>query len=497
MKQEIVVCQQANKPSIAIIDIGSNSIRLIVFSGLSRVPGVLLNKKAFCELGKNLQKTGVLNQEKIDEALKTLEYFVWLARNVSAEKIILLATAAIRDARNGRDFVQQVEQKLNVKIKILSGNEEATYSSMGVVNSILATDGIVGDLGGGSLELVSTEVLSDKTITMPVGPLRLQNVFEENGLSGVRNFIESQFKNVNWISPLLYGKNFYAVGGSWRLIARLHMHLTNYPVKIIHQYKIAADEIASFCEKIVGGIDKIAEKYNIPDHRMVGLPMAALTMLAVIKWLKPKFVEFSASGLREGCYYSLLPKETTFEDPLLSYAKKFDENGRFKQQGETFYQWLLPLIQERLTKNSKRLLEASCYLADFGWDDHADYPETSRFERILHLPVVGISHEERIALALIDYYRQKDDFKADQYKHYHKLLPDSLRTECYVIGLSLNIADFISGGINRILTDTYIQRSKYALTINLPKEFPVEFKKKINKTLKSLVKELEINVHLV
>lgn len=477
---------------LAVIDIGSHSIRLIVFQNLSRLPKILVSKKVFCELGKDLQKTGQLNAEKLEEAFYTLKNYIQIAQSIPVQHICLLATAAIRDAQNGMAFVTEIEQKLNVSIKILTGEEEARHSSLGVSASILTTSGIMGDLGGGSLELMNLHVDSPDNITLPLGPLRLTNIKEAGSYNACKNFIEEQLKQVPWINNKIFGQTFYAVGGSWRAIAKLHMQITKYPLEIVHQYKVNSKEVMEFCENLIQNQEIILAKHPILEHRIKGLPFATMVLQEVIRNLKPAEIEFSASGLREGYFYSLLPQEEIQKDPLLFFAGTINNISRY-QQGQAVYQWCKNVLNG-LPKNFQRLLQVACYLSDWGWNDHQGYPEDNRLNRILYMPTIGLTHIERIALAYIDRYCYVEHAKySKKEKELFNLLPKDLRKFCNQAGLMIDLAYQATAGIPEQLNKTELKKIGKEVILLLPGQLPLELKFKLQQSLNLLAKKLSLN----
>ncbi|AQX27939.1 exopolyphosphatase / guanosine-5'-triphosphate,3'-diphosphate pyrophosphatase [Bartonella sp. JB63] len=164
---------KGRKP-IAVVDIGSNSVRLIVYEGLVRSPTVLFNEKVLCGLGRGVAKTGILEEKSIEMTLRALKRFCAICQQIGAGEIYTLATAAAREAKNGSAFIQSAENILQNQIYVLSGNEEAVYSAYGVISTFYRPNGISGDLGGGSLELISINDSNlGEGITLPLGSLRL------------------------------------------------------------------------------------------------------------------------------------------------------------------------------------------------------------------------------------------------------------------------------------------------------------------------------------
>jgi exopolyphosphatase / guanosine-5'-triphosphate,3'-diphosphate pyrophosphatase len=300
---------------IAVIDLGSNSLRLVVFERLGGALFPLLNEKVMCALGRGISSTGRLNPEGVSLALANLRRFVALARALGIEHLAVLATAAVRDAIDGRSFAAEVEHQCDVPVKIVEGGEEARLSAAGVLAGIPDADGVVCDLGGGSVELVRVGAGSPsrtgeigqtgKGITLPIGPLRLAELGDS-----IRAISEAAERALLPATVLRAapGKNLYLVGGASRAIARLHMEHTHYPLHIVHQYMIGRREAEAFFDIIGRQSRKSLERITtIARKRLELVPSAALILRKLIAIAAPPRVIFSAFGLREGYAYGLIP----------------------------------------------------------------------------------------------------------------------------------------------------------------------------------------------
>jgi exopolyphosphatase/guanosine-5'-triphosphate,3'-diphosphate pyrophosphatase len=232
---------------VAVVDIGSNSIRLVVFDGTSRVPLPLFNEKVLCGLGRGLERTGELDAEGMDSALQNLRRFAELVRAMGVRKTFALATAAARDASNGPAFVAQVRKATGLPVEVLSGREEARLSALGVIAGTPEARGAMGDLGGGSLELVALGAgRGGGYATLPLGPLRLREYAERNR-ARLRDMIDDQLGSLDFLRGAR-GRDFYAVGGAWRALAKMHMAHVDYGLEVIHGYSIGREKAIEFLE---------------------------------------------------------------------------------------------------------------------------------------------------------------------------------------------------------------------------------------------------------
>lgn len=231
--------------SVAVIDIGSNSVRLVVYEGLTRSLIPIFNEKTLCGLGREVQSTGLLAPDAVQKALTALKRFRALCRVMQVGRVFAIATAACRDASNGPDFIVRAERICAVKIEILSGPREARLSALGVISGIHQPDGIVGDLGGGSLELIDVRRNTVRSgVTLPLGGLALQDLAHQS-LKRADRIVREELDGVPQLAAGS-GRTFYAVGGTWRALARIHIIQSGYPLQVMHGYSIPAAEALDF-----------------------------------------------------------------------------------------------------------------------------------------------------------------------------------------------------------------------------------------------------------
>jgi exopolyphosphatase/guanosine-5'-triphosphate,3'-diphosphate pyrophosphatase len=236
-------------PPVAVVDIGSNSVRLVVYEGLTRSPTPIFNEKVLAGLGREVQSTGLLAPDAVDTALRALRRFRALCDTLQVKRVLGLATAACRDARNGKEFIAQAERICRTRIDVLSGKREAQLSAFGIISGIYEPDGIVGDLGGGSLELVDVKnTRVHAGVTLPLGGLALQDASGKS-MKKSQKLVDAALSDTRILSGGK-GRNFYAVGGAWRSLASLHMAQTGYPLHVMHEYSLRAREAMEFCELV-------------------------------------------------------------------------------------------------------------------------------------------------------------------------------------------------------------------------------------------------------
>jgi exopolyphosphatase/guanosine-5'-triphosphate,3'-diphosphate pyrophosphatase len=461
----IVEKQRVEKGRVGIIDVGSNSIRLVVYERASRAPLPVFNEKVLCGLVRGLDATGRLNPGGVEMALVNIERFATLTRNMKVASLDLLATAAVRDAADGPSFLQEVERRTGITAHLVSGREEARYSGYGVICGMPEAQGVMGDLGGGSLELVALGGGAIGTsVTLPVGPLRLMS----SGKGDPKKAIIDAIESVRWLRDEA-GKTFFAVGGAWRSFARLHMEQAGYPLHIIHQYEIATDDARAVARLIAAQSPKSLEKMpGVSRRRIDTLPLASLALERLLAALRPKTVVFSAFGLREGFYYSRLDPHERTRNPLIAFA---EEQGagwrRFDLSPEEIFDWLTPVFAGE--EAGERLLRAAaCHLSDISWNDHPDYRAEQAYSRVLHLPAPGMNHRERAILAMTLAYRYKSDARPPMLETAIRLSDGKGRTFARRLGACLRLAYNLSGGASGLLPQIGLKRSDKELRLVVP-----------------------------
>lgn len=453
------------KGRVGIIDVGSNSIRLVVYERASRAPLPVFNEKVLCGLARGLDATGRLSPEGAEMALANIDRFTTLAHNMKVTSLDLLATAAVRDAADGADFMRELASRPGIKPHIVSGQDEARYSGYGVICGMPDAAGVMGDLGGGSLELVAIgQGRLGASSTLPVGPLRLMS----SGKGDPKKTVVEAIENVRWLREET-GKTFYAVGGAWRSFARLHMEQAGYPLHIIHHYDISAEEARAVARLIAVQSAKSLEKMpGVSRRRTDSLPLACLALDRLLAALKPKNVVFSAFGLREGFYYSRLSEAERARHPLIAFAEEQGADWRrFDLAPSEIFDWLSPVFAGE--SESERILRtAACHLSDISWNDHPDYRAEQAYVRVLHLPAPGMSHRERAVLAMAMAYRYKSDPKAAMLDTALHLTDGKSRAFARRLGVCLRLAYNLSGGAPGLLPKIQLRRTEGQLRLLVP-----------------------------
>ena len=390
--------RSSDDPRTAIIDIGSNSIRLVVYQGPPRLPAVLFNEKVLAGLGRGLATTGAIAPEGMALARTTLARFARLAREMEVTRLRTVATAAVRDAANGSELIAHAEAA-GLTVELLSGEQEALAAGYGVLSAFPQADGIVGDLGGGSLELVRVKNgKPGERVSFPLGVLRLAAI-RAKGDDALDKQVARAIDKAGWTGK---GKGLplYLVGGSWRALARLDMGLSTYPLPIIHGYCMSAEDIDRLSNTIAqASRSQLRATPGLSSGRIPTLSDATAILTLLLRHLGSSSTIVSAYGLREGLLYQELDAATRAEDPLTVAAR--DEGrraGRFPEHGDLLDRWLAPLF-DRDQPAAARIRNAACQLADVGWRANPDFRAELGVEVALHGNWVGVDAAGRAQMA--------------------------------------------------------------------------------------------------
>jgi exopolyphosphatase/guanosine-5'-triphosphate,3'-diphosphate pyrophosphatase len=481
------------------VDVGSNSIRLVVFDRPSRAPLPVFNEKVLCGLARGMAKTGRLNPDGVAMALQNIARFIKLGAAMGA-RLDGFATAAVRDAEDGADFVAELHRRFGLKLNVLEGVEEARLSALGVIADMPDADGVMGDLGGGSLELVSVaDATPGASMTLPIGPLNLQEASGDD-LKQAASIIRQHIESVDWL-PRMSGRNFYPVGGAWRALARIHMAQTNYPLRVVDHYAVKRGKIEGVTDLICQMSRKSLEKLpGVPRKRLDTLPLAAVLLREVLAVGKPKALVFSAFGLREGYAFDRLPAELRAEDPLLAACQALARrNTRFGALGEEIFEWSSPLFAEGGSEpDRERLLRhASCLLGDIAWVDHPDYRAVQALHRILRLSVLSVDHPGRAFLALAAYSRYgggRDDREASVAR---ALTDEGAHARARSLGLVQRLGYTLSGGAPGQLAKTRLLLDGDRLLLELAEDTAVLFAEVVERRFQAVASAMSLKPEIL
>ena len=483
---------RSNSPPLGVVDIGSNSVRLVVFDGLRRVAIPLFNEKVLCGLGAGLQRSGQLNPAGRELALDTLARFNGLAKAMGVVELEFLATAAVRHAEDGAAFTKEVEALVGRPVRVLTGEEEARLSAQGVLSGRPEAFGLMGDLGGGSLELVELkDGQPGRWASLQLGPFHLMDRVG-NDLKAAKELIDQKLKEVPWLEELR-GRDFHAVGGAWRALAQLHMLQTHYPLHMVQGYAVAyrdATQIAKLIARM--GRHSLRKLEGVPSKRAETLPYAGLLLSRILKRTRAQRVIFSSQGLREGWVFSRLPESERAKDPLLVAVRDWAlSDSRFGDLGEEIARWAAPLFAQE-QEHERRIRLAVCHLSDIGWRYHPDYRAEQTLLRILRAQEFYVEHPERAFLALALYHRYGGQKNRKSLEGVFSLLPSRRAKEAEILGRTLRIAYLLCGGAKEMLQRTHLELASNDLTLYVPDRAPVPTGATIEKRLNSLANSLKV-----
>ena len=284
----------------AVVDIGSNTVRLVVYDAPQRLPVPIFNEKSECALARGLEESGKLNANGIKRAIRSLGRFTRLADAMGVEHIDMVATAAVRDADDGPDFVQKIEDTYGLPVTVLTGSEEARMAALGLVTGMPDADGMVADLGGGSLELMMLkEGAFDASATLPLGHLRLREAAHKDA-ARAREIVDRHLDGVGWLADVT-GRSFYGAGGSWRALARVFIDQIGYPLHVIDGFTLPGEEALRLAQVVAGlGRESMKRISGIAPDRLKTLPFASMVLAALLQRMQARELVFSGFGHARG-----------------------------------------------------------------------------------------------------------------------------------------------------------------------------------------------------
>ena len=484
-------------PPLAVIDIGSNSVRLVIFQMLGAFPVVLFNESLSCRLGKGLDKTGRLNPDGVKMVFDNLPRFRAVCDAMDVSHMTPLATAAVRDASDGAEFVRAAARILGTEIQILTGDQEAVTSAEGVLRGIYDADGIVCDMGGGSMELAMVEKGTvGETVTLPLGSMRLEQPGSDRRRK-MQDHVARELAGVSWLDQGS-GRSAYLVGGAWRALARAHMHLSGYPVKMVHNYALSAQEareaanvMLTIESAILGAVPRMSRK------RIETMPSAAIGLLGVLDHMRPRQVVFSTYGLREGRIFGHMPPNGPEHDWFLAAAADYARRTIHESlSADVLVKWAEPLFEDA-SRAHRRIFLGACHLSNLGWADHPEDRAYHVMNRCLRIAVPGLDHPSRAFIALALFRRYNGELSDERLSRLDGLLSVAEKNEAVTLGLVLRLAYFISAGDSRVLAATRLHRADGKLVLSVGSVAQPFFGDVVHRRLDDLAKALGLNPVLV
>ncbi|MBV7408922.1 MULTISPECIES: Ppx/GppA family phosphatase [Roseobacteraceae] len=422
---------------VGVVDVGSNSVRLVVFDGAARSPAYFYNEKIMCALGAGVSDTGHLSPEGRVRALNALTRFQRLAEGMGLSDLSVVATAAVRDASDGLEFRSDVLRETGLNVRVIDGREEARLSAQGVLLGWPGSYGLVCDIGGSSMELAE---ISDgevgRRVTSDLGPLKLQTV--RGGKKGRRAHIKDVMAQLHEEMGAQRDRLFL-VGGSWRAIARVDMHRRGYPLHVLHEYRMTPQSVQRTAKFIREHEDHEALRgeCGISSARMALVPLAAEVLWRLVKTFRPKDIAVSSYGIREGMLYEQMPQRLRDRDPLIE-ACRFAEakDARMPGFGKLLYQFIEPIFKSA-PEQRKRLIKAACLLHDVSWRAHPDYRAEVCFDNATRANLGGLKHAERVFLGLALLHRYTNKREGTHFEGLYDLIDDKTQRDAEILGKAM------------------------------------------------------------
>ena len=451
---------------VGVIDVGSNSVRLVVFDGAARSPAYFYNEKIMCGLGAGMSETGRLNPEGRVRALAALKRFACLANGMDLPPLTAVATAAVRDAEDGPEFCDEVLRETGLRIWVIGGEEEARLSAQGVLLGWPGAYGLVCDIGGSSMELAE---ISDgrvgKRLTSQLGPLKL------GGLPGGRRGRKEHIKTVMAGLSEQMGEQhnrLFLVGGSWRAIARIDMARRGYPLRVLHEYRMtpaAVRETARFID--ASDLDALRSKCGISASRMALVPIATDVLVRLVRTFGPKDIAISSYGIREGLLYEQMPQHLRDRDPLIESCHFAEaKDARLPGFDKMLFDFVMPLFRSAPPARV-RIIQAACLLHDVSWRAHPDYRAEVCFENATRANLGGLKHSERVFLGLALLHRYRNKREGTAFENLYTLLDEKGLHQAEVLGKAMRFGAMLWMHADEPLGELGWQPKKKLLTLTL------------------------------
>lgn len=422
---------------VGVVDVGSNSVRLVVFDGAARSPAYFFNEKIMCGLGAGMSETGRLNPEGRIRAVNALSRFAHLARAMETGPLTCVATAAVRYALDGEDFQREVQDKTGLTLWVIDGREEARLSAQGVLLGWPGAYGLVCDLGGSSMEMA--EIKGGKVgrrVTSQLGPLKLRDI--KGGKKARRTYIRETLAAM----PDALGEQrnrLFLVGGSWRAIASIDIERRGYPLHVLHEYRMRASSVRDTLAYIQASEDPdgLRRRAGVSSARMELVPHAAEVLREVVRTFKPHDIAISSYGIREGMLYEQMPQMLRDRDPLIE-ACRFTEtkDARVPGFGKVLYHFIMPLFKSARPERV-RLIKAACLLHDVNWRAHPEYRADICFDTATRANLGGLKHAERVFLGLALLHRYSNSARQTRFDRVAQLIDENLRRDAEILGKAM------------------------------------------------------------
>ena len=476
---------------VGVVDVGSNSVRLVVFDGAARSPAYFYNEKIMCALGEGLSETGRLSPKGRERALKALRRFATLAEGMNITPLTAVATAAVREAEDGPEFCEEVLQETGIEIHVIEGDEEARLSAQGVLLGWPGSYGMVCDIGGSSMELADIdEGRVGRRLTSALGPLKLKEV--KGGEEGLEEYIKTTIDEIHAEMKGETGMRLFLVGGSWRAIARCDMTRRDYPLTVLHEYRMTTEAVAETRAYINSeDPEDLRSRAGVSSDRMALVPLAIRVLDRLVKVFQPKDITISSYGIREGMLYEQMPPALRDRDPLIE-ACRFAEakDARMPGFGPILFDFVRPLFPHADWQR-KRIIKAACLLHDVSWRAHPDYRPQVCFDNATRANLGGLKHSERVFLGLALMHRYSNKREGARYKQMFTLVSDEDQREAAVLGKAMRLGAMMWLGAETVPGNLAWNAVDKTLTLDLDPRARSLFGEVAEQRFKSLASTLD------
>jgi len=484
----------------AVIDIGSNSVRLVIYRIEGRSIWPIFNEKVLAGLGRDMKATGVLHKGGMKESLIALRRFKAILESYDLQTTHTVATAAVREAEDGAEFVRQAELETGFKVRILSGAEEARYSAQGVRCGHLDAQGVVGDLGGSSLELIDLDAPPNEAgITLPLGPFAL-GAPKPIDVPKVDGQIREQLKPLR---GRFANTQFHAVGGAWRNLALIWMMKQHYPLQIVQQFELPAREALSIARLIASqSLSSLEKLPGVSKRRIENISYAALVLQGLIEELQFETLCFSAFGLREGLLFDAMPDDLRRDDPLIAGCAALGARlGINDELGAALADWALEFsgsCDSDFNPPPAKLVRAAAKLSDIGARLHPDHRADLASDQVLRAPIPGQNHEERVFLACTIYTRYSGDPYLREPVLTGRILGEDGLLQATRLGLLLRLGCDLSAKSALLLNRSHIRQDGRELVLSAKSGWEdLLLGEQTRRRAKSLAQALNLNLNII
>lgn len=473
-------------------------MRLVLYRIEGRTIWPMHNEKVLAGLGRDLPSTGRLSADGLALALPALRRYAAIIRASRPEALFAVATAAVREAADGRVFVDRVRAETGLALEVLDGTEEARASALGVIAGAPTAAGVAADLGGGSLELSKLKGgRAGAGVSVPLGPFSLASPGKFS-VSEARPKIAAVLES---LAPAYRASCLSAVGGAWRSLAVVHMKLTDYQLEIIHQYRLSRREALELCRFVqLQSRSSLERIEGVAKRRVDTLPHAALVLEELIGALELKEVVISAFGLREGLLYDAMTPAIRRRDPLVEGCRVLASGAGDDGLGAAVAAWIadpFSRLEPLFDGRDGLLLEAACALADLGARLHPDHRADLVFDQVLRAPVGGASHAERGYLACAAFARHTGAAVVRAPNLIGRLLSSERLQRAQALGAAIRLACELSGRAPSLLKRARLDFDGGRMLLRAEADFaPLLLAEQIAKRAATLAERLDMDLSI-